>query len=128
MQSLYALLAPNSPLSPANKRIIYLQIIRPIITYAVWCSASKTQFNRIQRIQNKFLRCVTSANTYTRIVDLHAMANVPRVDEHIREISDKFFREKISFSQLTENLTSVRYNNNPTHKPIYASLPIYYED
>ena len=130
MQSLYALLAPNSALSPANKRLIYLQIIRPIITYAapVWCSASKSQLARIQRIQNKFLRCVTSADRYTKIVDLHAMANVPRVNKHIGEISDKFFREKIHASQLTENLTSVRHSNNPKHKPIYASLPLYFED
>ena len=130
MQSLYALLAPNSALSPTNKRTIYLQIIRPIIAYAapVWCRASKAQYNRIQRIQNKFLRCITSAGRYTKIVDLHAMANVPRVDEYIGEISDRFFRDKIQASQLTENLTGVRHNDNPTHKPIYARLPLYFED
>ena len=130
MQSLYALLAPDSTLSPQNKRLIYVQIIRPIITYAapVWCSISKAQFNRLQRIQNKFLRCITSAGRYTKITDLHAMASIERIDEFIWQLSDKFFRHKIHDSQLTNDLTSVRANSNPTHRPIYSSLPLYFED
>ena len=130
MQNLYSLLAPSSTLSPVNKRLIYLQIIRPIITYAapVWCSISKTQFNRMQRIQNKFLRCITSAGRYTRIDDLHQMANIERIDTFVTEISEKFFRGKTQASALTRDLTSVRHKTNPIHKPIYASLPIYFEE
>ena len=130
MQSLYALLAPNSTLSPTNKRLIYVQIIRPIMAYAapVWCSTSKTQFNRLQRIQNKFLRCITSAGRYSRINDLHAMANIERIDTFIRDMSEKFFKEKIYASPLTSNLTSIKFDSNPRHKPIYASLPLYFED
>ena len=130
MQKLYSLLSPRSTLSPTNKRLIYIQIIRPIMTYAapVWCSMSRAQFNRMQRIQNKFLRCITSSDRYTRIDDLHQMANIERIDAYVAEISEKFFREKVHASPLTRDLTSIRHDANPTHKPIYANLPLYFEE
>lgn len=69
MQSLYSILSPKSPLSPQNKLIVYNQIIRPVLAYAapVWCSISNAQMHRLQRMQNKILRCVTSSGRYVTI-------------------------------------------------------------
>lgn len=129
-QNLYALMAPGSHLDPTNKLTIYKQIIRPTLTYAapIWCGITDTQTARLQRIQNKMLRCVTSAPRYTKIEDLHNMTNMPTFRQYIEDISDKFYRQKTQNSTLTQNITQTRHTHDVKHKPLYKRLPIFYED
>lgn len=131
MQKLYTLLSPKSHLSPANKLLLYQQVIRPVITYAapVWCSMSDTQFARLQRMQNKFLRCVTSSNRYTRIRDLHHMTNLQTIKNYVTDIANKFYLTKPQNSKITLNMTHVRDTPEAhiTHKPPYHRLPMYFQ-
>ena len=130
MQDLYVLLSHQSHMSPQNKLTLYNQIIRPVLVYAapVWCSVSNAQMARLQRFQNRLLRCVTSAPRYVPIVELHQMTNSIRFQEYIFNICNEFYKTKPSSSVLTQNLTAVRVNHNVTHKPLYSRLPIYFEE
>ena len=90
---------------------------------------STTQFARIQRFQNRVLRCVTSSGRYdATVADLHVMTDTAYFSEYVYDISEKFYRTKIGASALTHNLTQVRAADEVKHKPLYAKLPLYFED
>lgn len=131
-QKLYPLMNPNSPLSPANKLLIFKTILRPILTYAapVWNIVPDRQRRRLQVQQNKSLRAITSSRIYTRITDLHDMTGVEYISQFIDNMSEKFYTSQIQGSELTRNLTDIRFNPNQrqTHGPIYKRLPIYYRN
>lgn len=129
IRSLYPLLNRNSYLNVKNKKLLYTAIIRPAITYAgpIWCSTSKTSLNKLQRIQNKCLRLVLSRDRYTRIAELHRECDIPTIEDFIRKISIKFYREQITKSSLTSNLTDplqIALARNQTHKPTFHKLDI----
>lgn len=58
--SLYSLISHKSKLSTKGKETIFKTIIRPIITYgsAVFNSMAKTHRNKLQGIQNKWLKII----------------------------------------------------------------------
>lgn len=127
IRSLYPLLNRNSYLNVNNKKLLYTAVIRPIITYAapIWCSASKTSFNRIQRIQNKCIRLILSKDRYTRIAELHQQAGIQKIDEFVRKVSMKFYQNQIKHSNLTTNLLDDQeLARQQTHKFTYHKLQI----
>ena len=83
LQKTYTLLSRNSVLSPQNKLTIYKQFIRPVITYGapIWCSMSDSQFARLQRLQNMFLRYITASRRFERVHALQDMINTPYIKE-----------------------------------------------
>lgn len=108
IRSLYSLLNRNSHLSVGNKKLLYTAIIRPIITYAcpIWCSASKTSINKLQRIQNKCIRLILTRDRYTKIKELHKLAGLQTIVEFTQKISNKFYKTQLKNSNLTRNLTN----------------------
>lgn len=130
-QKLYPLTCAKSPLSPYNKLLIYKCIIRPALTYGapIWCSISDTQRKRLQVFQNRILRGVLSASKYTKIQDLHDFTGIEYISQYIDDLSEKFYRSKISASHLTKNLTRVRFDPAKPikHGPPYKRLPLFFE-
>ena len=56
------------------------------------------------------------------------MTDTLRFSDYVTNISEKFYRTKPGASALTHNLTQVRAADEVKHKPLYAKLPIYFED
>lgn len=89
-RQMYWLIGRNSKLSLRNKRLLYMQIIRPIWTYGIqlWGCAKKSNRLVIQRIQNKCLRSITGAQWYQRNEDIHSDLEIPVIDETIRHFAN----------------------------------------
>jgi hypothetical protein len=131
-KNLYSLLAKNSQLTQKNKRLIYLTLIRPIITYAApaWCSASTTALRPLQTQQNRHLRLITNTDRFTRITELHHLTQIPTIPQYVHVISQKFYKTQLYNNNLTRNITRIREHNTPfriKHKLPYQTLPIFRE-
>lgn len=76
-------LLANRKLPLQLKILVYKTLIRPIWLYGsgLWCSASITQIKRIQVLQNRVLRLITSAPWYVRNDELHKDLEIPTVHD-----------------------------------------------
>ena len=124
IRQLYPLLNRYSALSIKNKKLLYTAIIKPIITYAapIWCSASKTQINKIQRIQNKCLRLILNANRLTKIKTLHNKTGLMTINQHVKLTATKFYKIQTKKSKLTKNMTLTETGTIQKHKYIYQTI------
>lgn len=115
LKLLYSLLNKNSKLNQENKKLLYTSIIRPIITYAppVLTMTSKTQQTKLQRLQNKCIRLILTADRYTTVHDLHQRTQLPTLTEYIHTLTQQFYTAQIQNSRLTRH-----FRNNPqgTHR------------
>ena len=73
MNILYPLVNFKSTLQMKSSILLYTSIIRPLITYdcPIWTTASLTKINKIQILQNKFLRICLKAPWYMRNRQIH---------------------------------------------------------
>ena len=78
IKSLYSLINRNSRLCLKNKMLIYKQIFRPAIMYAVpiWSSCCQTRKKALQRIQNKVLKMILKLPPWFGTDELHRIANI----------------------------------------------------
>ena len=90
---LFCILRKNSYASNESKMMIYRAYIRPILTYAgtLIANCPKTQFNRLQIMQNKCLRMALSKPYSTRVSKLHSEAKIPTIREFVDKNSNKFY-------------------------------------
>lgn len=97
------LLNRNSKLSLNNAITIYKSIIRPLMLYAcpIWINASKTNINKLQIIQNNFLRLATHAPWFISNIQLHKEFNLPPILYHIALLSNNFFSKINTITQAT---------------------------
>lgn len=81
------LIGRHSSLSLENKIILYKSIFRPMWAYCcvLWGAASKCHINKIQVLQNKFLRNATNSPWYVSNITNHKDCNIPFVKEYINE-------------------------------------------
>lgn len=89
---LHSLLCRSSKMSPLNKFAIYRSIIRPAIAYAAPCwvhALSKTQLNRLEIFQRKFIRTAFNAPWFVRNAQLLREANLPLLKQFLYEIRIK---------------------------------------
>jgi hypothetical protein len=82
-------------MSIRNKLVLYKSIIRPVMTYAsvVWGHASASQLNKLQVIQNRFLRSAFNSPWFVRNNQLHREANLPMLKEFLHEIALRSFEK-----------------------------------
>ncbi|KAK2577593.1 hypothetical protein KPH14_012704, partial [Odynerus spinipes] len=130
-RKLYPLMVKNSALTVKNKKLIYKMLLRPIMVYAapIWCSAAPTNLKVLQIHQNKCLRLILSANRYTRIRDLHEVAEIPYVIDYIKELSQHFYEHHLQNNPLIKDLTRIRSYNVPfelKHRLPYQALDIFH--
>jgi methyl coenzyme M reductase subunit D len=92
LRLLYPLISRNSQLNVQNKLLIYKLAIRPIFTYGcpAFGSMAKTHLQKLQVLQNKFLRIVLNKTRYERIKDLHTEAKVPSIGEYVGKLQANF--------------------------------------
>jgi len=85
------LLASKSPLSLANRRLLYMVVLRPVWMYTipVWGCACNSLRLIIQRFQNKALRAIAGTPWYVRNDTLHADLRIPTVVETITALSQR---------------------------------------
>jgi hypothetical protein len=102
---LNSLVCRRSKMSTKNKVTIYRQIVRPAMMYgsAMWGNVSNTQLEKLQVVQNKFLRAAFSAPWFVRNSQLHREVNLPTIRES-------------SCTMLLGNSLRVRLN---TQTPLY---------
>lgn len=95
----------NPALTYKNGTTIYKMLIRPIISYAgeVWGNTSKSNWSKMQRIQNRALKLITNAPRYTRISRLHKDLNVEYLRDFVVKQTKNFYeRNKNSnFDQIS---------------------------
>lgn len=92
ISKLWSLLSSNF-LNLESKRIIYISVIRPALTYAIatWGHAADVHINKIQVIQNKILRIITQAPWFVSNQQLHRDLQIPSIRKFTKEIAKKLF-------------------------------------
>jgi len=92
LRQLYPLISRNSHLDVRNKLLIYKLAIRPIFTYGcpAFESMAKTHLQKLQVLQNKFLRIVLNKTRYERITDLHSEAKIPSIEDYVGKLQANF--------------------------------------
>ncbi|GFT23044.1 RNA-directed DNA polymerase from mobile element jockey [Nephila pilipes] len=97
------LLKRTSMLNLRNKRLVYLQFLRPFLLYAceVWGATSTRNINNLQLLQNRALRIIANAPVYIPRRVLHDDLRIPSIPNQIRKNSVNFQK-------------SVRLHSNPS--------------
>jgi len=92
MGMLGPLLNRKSDLSFRNGVLLYKQLIRPTMNYEcpAWRSAARSHVRRLQVLQAKCLRLVTSVPWYVSNKQIHEDLRVPLFADHIRTLSASF--------------------------------------
>lgn len=104
---LFPLLNRNSKLSRTNKLAIYLQVIRPIMTYAapIWRDISLYKMKALQVVQNKALKMAYKLHHWTRTPLVHQLTKVPMVNEYFSKLQENFRAKNISSNyEIIRNL------------------------
>ena len=91
LRQMYWMLGSHSPISLANKRLIYLTILKPVWCYGIQIWGCTADSNRlvIQRFQNKVLKIITGAPWFIRIEEIHKDLKIATVDETIQAYAQK---------------------------------------
>uniref|UniRef100_A0A1Y1NA23 Reverse transcriptase domain-containing protein n=1 Tax=Photinus pyralis TaxID=7054 RepID=A0A1Y1NA23_PHOPY len=89
---LYPLIARNSRLTTDNKLLIYKTIARPAMLYAaeVFGYAAKTHIQKLQVVQNRFLRLAINAPWFVSNKRIHTDLNFPTINQYIKNSAVKF--------------------------------------
>ncbi|XP_055584840.1 uncharacterized protein LOC129737705 [Uranotaenia lowii] len=82
----------KSKLCLRNKLLIYKQVFRPAIMYAVpiWSSCCATRKKAIQRIQNKVLKIILRLRPWHSTEDLYRIAGIESIEEMANNIISNF--------------------------------------
>ncbi|GFX44811.1 RNA-directed DNA polymerase from mobile element jockey [Trichonephila clavipes] len=75
-----------------KKRVIYIQYLQPILTYAcqIWGIASETHLNKLQILQNKALRTILDVPVYVPRRYLHKELKILPINSRIKQLATKF--------------------------------------
>lgn len=108
LSSVFPLICRDSKLSIKSKLKIYKQGIRPMILYAspVWSKTSKTNYDKLQRIQNKYLRIILNKPKETKTSDLQKDSQIDSLDNVIKNETRSFFGIKITKLKKTSHLNN----------------------
>jgi len=89
---LYPLISRNSALSVDNKLLLYKAVIRPSWSYGcpIYGSAAATNLKRLQIAQNKVLKMCQNLHWRTNTDNVHELAGVEKVNEHILKLTESF--------------------------------------
>lgn len=87
------LIGSRSKMSLRNKVTIYKTCIRPVMTYAsaAFAHASPFDLEKLQIIQNRFIRRAVGASWFMRNADLHCDLELPSIIQFIKHSSRRYF-------------------------------------
>ena len=97
IKMLYSLLNSKSKLTPENKKLIYLMVIRSKLLYGspIWANCAKIYKKKLQVIQNRCLKLIYGLPKRFSTIELHQKANLPTIETFMNHINLKF-RLKLS--------------------------------
>ena len=89
---MYWIIGRKSKLSLTNKLLIYIIILKPIWTCGapLWGTASQSNIEILQRLQNKILGMATDAPWYIPNHMLHTDIQIPTIREEITRLSTNY--------------------------------------
>jgi len=89
LQRMYWIIGRKSKLSLTNKLLMCKIILKPIWTYGIplWGTASQSNIEILQRLQNRILRMATNAPRYVSNRVLHTDLQMPTIREEITRLS-----------------------------------------
>jgi hypothetical protein len=92
---LNSLVCRRSKLSTTNKITIYRTIVRPAMMYgvAVWGNVANTQLQKLQVVQNKFLRAAFIQRTLVR--QKRSTPSGSKSSNHEEDVAGKFFEKRL---------------------------------
>ena len=81
----------KSCFSTFNKVLIYKQVLQPCWMYGIqlWGCSKNSNFNLIQKFQNKLLREIVNAPWYIRNADIHRDLRLDMVSEVRKKMAKK---------------------------------------
>ena len=97
----------NKYLPQKSKLILYKSLIRTAMLYAcpVWSLISQTNVNKLQVVQNKFLRIIGDYRRFSLISQIHKDLNIDYVkDSILRQSVNYFDRIKTHPNILVKNI------------------------
>ena len=97
VRCLYPLINRNSRLCLKNKLLIYKQIFRPAMLYAVpiWSSCCSSRKKTLQRIQNKILKMILKRPPWFSTLELHRLTNVETLETMSSKIINNFRQKSL---------------------------------
>jgi Reverse transcriptase (RNA-dependent DNA polymerase)/Endonuclease-reverse transcriptase len=115
IRTLHPLLTHKNSLCINTKLYIYKAYIRPIITYAapIFSNTCKSNYTRLQRVQNKALKIITNAPDRTNMQTIHNSTNMPTIQEHIQHLTQKFYYFTTKKLPHTQHLGTLNKTNAP---------------
>lgn len=110
----FPLLSRSSRLKTPLKLRLYNQGIKPILLYAnpVWSKTCKSNYNKLQKFQNKVLRIIHNKPRHTPIQELHDLANTPKIKDIIHEQTHKFYNYTTRVLDKTKSLGTLTPENS----------------
>ncbi|GFT41890.1 RNA-directed DNA polymerase from mobile element jockey, partial [Nephila pilipes] len=113
LAQLIPLLRKSSKLTLENKRLIYLQYIQPLLSYAcaIWGTISQTNINKLHVIQNRRLRLITGAPLFISRRLLHNELEIESIPKLIRKLDTSFHNSL----QNHQNPTITYLSRNTLH-------------
>lgn len=111
------ILNKRSNLRSTTKLQIYSTLVRPCITYAapVWSSTCKTNFYKLQVVQNRALRTSYNTPLYTNLQSLHEQIIYPTITDFIHGLTRKFYLHSVKQNpnSLVSSIGRTRKANLP---------------
>lgn len=95
LNRLYPLINKTSKLSLTNKLAVYKQIVLPVLDYAapIWDMCAKSHKNKLQIIQNRFLKLILGLDRNARTTVVHDMAKVELLETRFQKIKNNFINK-----------------------------------
>ena len=92
IRMLYPLINKHSYVSAQNKLLIFRLYFRPIFCYGspIWSTCAKTNFSKLQRLQNKILKMILNLHWRTSTAYVHELCNIPLLMDHINILKTRF--------------------------------------
>ena len=89
---------------------LYESIIRPVFEYGSICSitAAECHIDKLQVLQNQALRAILKTPSYVATRDLHDLAGIPQIKEHLTQFARKQLEKTTARSPIV-NTTLLEY-------------------
>jgi hypothetical protein len=126
LSSLYPLICPRHGLDNKLKATLFKTCVRPVLTYAaaMWGYAAPTHIQKLQRVQNKFVRIAFKPERGTWYNPLAEKHGICPIDDYIQSMTQQFY-SSISTQNCTNPLMRSlgRYNSETLRFKYTHKLP-----
>ena len=114
----------SNTLTQRIKVTLYMALIRSMLLYGceAWSVLDKYHKKKIQILQNKCLKIIFQAPRFTRISELHYVANLPYIDELMEDWVHKMFHMISTHDNTLVQTVGHVYQWRVTHRNIFQGL------